>query len=106
MLRTSAAPALSAQRPVLASAQASPEELAAAIRIAARFVPRSTCLVRALAAQKLFADYGHESTLRIGVARPDGSFAAHAWLEHAGREIVGRADGYTPVHTVESTKKA
>jgi hypothetical protein len=66
--------------------------LAWAIAAAAPLVPRSTCLVRALAAQRLFARYGHNAAVRIGVANLDaGRFAAHAWLDHAGDPVIGAA---------------
>ena len=53
-----------------------------------------TCLVRALALQRLLARNGHISELRIGVTNSGGSFEAHAWLidgdeilDDGGREI-------------------
>jgi hypothetical protein len=67
-----------------------PDRLAWAVLAAAAAVPGCTCLVRALAVQRLFARPGHPSDFRIGVARfgPIG-FAAHAWLEHAGKPVIG-----------------
>lgn len=49
----------------------------------------STCLMNALAAHALLTHYGHPVTLRIGAARGNGSFAAHAWLEKDGEVVVG-----------------
>jgi hypothetical protein len=49
----------------------------------------TTCLPRALAAGSLLARYGYDSTLRIGVARDDGEFAAHAWVERDGVVTIG-----------------
>jgi hypothetical protein len=67
------------------------ERIAWAVRAAGRRVPRSTCLVEALTVQLLFARYGYDSDLRIGVARDaSGKFIAHAWVEVAGRIMVGR----------------
>jgi hypothetical protein len=61
-----------------------------AIGVAGRAVPRSTCLVRALAGQALLARHGWPSELRLGVARgPDGAFRGHAWLEREGRVLMG-----------------
>jgi hypothetical protein len=61
-----------------------------AVAATARFVPRPTCLVRALAARTLLARHGHPSELRLGVARGHGrAFEAHAWLEEDGRVLVG-----------------
>lgn len=61
-----------------------------AVEAASRRVPRATCLTQALSAQLLLHAGGQHAQLRLGVARnPDGSFRAHAWLEHAGRPILG-----------------
>lgn len=60
-----------------------------AVERAGRFIPRSTCLVRALSAQALLAREGVASTLCFGVGGGNGQFRAHAWLECAGRVVVG-----------------
>jgi hypothetical protein len=61
-----------------------------AVLAAAAVVPKSTCLVRALAAQRLFALHGHVSRLHIGVAPSvEEGLAAHAWLEYRGDILVG-----------------
>lgn len=61
-----------------------------AVEAASRRVPRATCLTQALSAKLLLRAAGQNAQLRLGVARnPDGSFRAHAWLEHAGRPILG-----------------
>lgn len=39
-----------------------------------------TCLVRALALQRLLSLHGHASELRIGVGHTEAGFEAHAWL--------------------------
>jgi len=68
--------------------------LAWAVAAASRVVPCATCLVRALAARRLFARHGYPATLCIGVTRsPESGFAAHAWLEHEGRVLPGSASG-------------
>ena len=46
-----------------------------------------TCLVRALALQRLLSVYGHASELRLGVGRTERGFEAHAWLV-SGDEIL------------------
>src|SRR5689334_12066387 len=57
------------------------QEIARAVRLAGRYVPRATCLVQALAAQILLARYGHEGQVHIGVARDAANgLRAHAWL--------------------------
>jgi hypothetical protein len=67
--------------------------LTGAVEAAARPIPAATCLTQALAAQFLLAQNGHASTLRIGVLTAGGQFKAHAWLEHAGRIVIGDVAG-------------
>ena len=68
------------------------EQLLLAFRRAAARLDE-TCLVRALALQRLLSRHGHASELRLGVGRTERGFEAHAWLvsgeeilEGAGRE--------------------
>jgi hypothetical protein len=63
-----------------------------AVVLGARIMPNSTCLVRALAASRLLAQYGYKSTLHIGVKRTDSVFEAHAWVEYDGRVIIGSSE--------------
>ena len=70
-----------------------PEQIARMVTAVAARVPRASCLTQALAATMLLARHGHAATLRIGVAKnDDGSLRAHAWLESAGRTILGGSD--------------
>jgi len=79
-----------APRPSAGRDRPPPERIVWAVGTAARLVPRSTCLVRALAAQVLLARDGHASQLRLGVARgPGRGFEAHAWVEGGGRILLG-----------------
>lgn len=78
------------------------ETVRRAIATTARFVPSSTCLVRALAAERLLARRGLASTLHLGVRRSSSGeprIAAHAWLESGGDVVVGGHErgGYTPL---------
>lgn len=66
--------------------------IAQAVERAARVLPgTSTCLARALVAQRLLQQAGLVAELRIGVARDDSAagLAAHAWVVHDGRVLVG-----------------
>ena len=47
----------------------------------------SRCLVQSLVLSRLLSARGITSTLVIG-ARPRPTFAAHAWVEHAGRPVL------------------
>jgi hypothetical protein len=60
-----------------------------AVRAVAGRVPGASCLTQALAAALLLRRYGHEATLRVGVARVDGGLRAHAWVESGGRTVIG-----------------
>ena len=44
----------------------------------------ASCLARSLVLCRLLRRQGLAADLRIGVAMPDGRFAAHAWVEHEG----------------------
>ncbi|HYD16564.1 MAG TPA: lasso peptide biosynthesis B2 protein [Candidatus Nanoarchaeia archaeon] len=60
----------------------------------AAFVPGATCLVQALAAQRLLLGSGHPARLCIGVHKSQGTpLLAHAWLELEGRIILGEYAG-------------
>jgi Transglutaminase-like superfamily len=84
-----------AARPRTASPAAwpTPETIAAAVRATAQVVPRSSCLVQALAGQALMRHYGHPSRLSLGVVRTGaGRFDAHAWLETDAGPLIGGED--------------
>jgi hypothetical protein len=76
----------------------SPSRCAWAVAASARFVPRSTCLVRALTAKLLLSWCGYPSQVCIGVSR-ESEFRSHAWLEYQGEVLVGSfgAGEYTPL---------
>ena len=46
--------------------------------------PQANCLPTALILCRLLGRRGLEAELRLGVGKPEGEFAAHAWVEHAG----------------------
>ena len=59
---------------------------------AARFVPRATCLIQALAGHILFSKYGYDTSIKIGVLAENGEFEAHAWLEDGDRVVLGESE--------------
>jgi hypothetical protein len=70
------------------------------VSIAGRYSPfRATCLKEALVLSILLGRLGIATQLRIGVARREGKFKAHAWLEQSGQAISGMqgCDGYEPL---------
>jgi hypothetical protein len=61
-----------------------------AIWSAARLVPRSTCLVQALAAQALLIRHGYTPRLTIGVTKDAcDRFGAHAWVTCENEVVIG-----------------
>lgn len=69
------------------------ERIVWAVTAASARVPRATCLTQALAASVLLPRYGHDATLRVGVAKDeDGRLRAHAWLESGGTTILGEPE--------------
>jgi hypothetical protein len=81
--------------------QASLDSIAWAVTVASHYVPVATCLTQALAARVLLAGRGRSARLCIGVARSEsGRFQAHAWVECAGRVVIGGAEApvrFTPL---------
>jgi Transglutaminase-like superfamily len=66
------------------------EEIADAVRTAARYVPGATCLTQALAVQSLLTRYGHASSMHIGVEKEHGQpLGAHAWVQCGDRILIG-----------------
>ena len=64
-----------------------------AVRAAARFVPKASCLTQALALKSMLAKAGYDSTLRIGVNPAlSGRFSAHAWIERNGEVLIGQEE--------------
>lgn len=74
--------------------------IAWAVQAVGPYVPATTCLTQALAAQVLLARAGHPVRVHIGVIREaGGQFAAHAWVESAGRVLIGgtEIESFTPL---------
>jgi len=66
--------------------------LRAMILVSARYIPRATCLVQALAGFILFSKYGYDTSIKIGVLTENGEFEAHAWLEHDDKVVLGESE--------------
>ena len=63
-----------------------------AIAAASRYIPRATCLTRALALHRLLSKHGYDSIVQIGVSKDGGRFDAHAWVEHDGGPLLTTSD--------------
>ncbi|WP_428410162.1 lasso peptide biosynthesis B2 protein [Hyphococcus sp.] len=69
---------------------------ALAVNRASRFVPRATCLVRAMAAKFLLDRKGYASSICVGVAKEAGTpLKAHAWLKSGDLIVVGDEERQT-----------
>lgn len=67
-----------------------PQQIAWAVTVTSRRVPKATCLTQALVTQVLLGRYGYPSTLRLGVGLSEtGQFQAHAWVESNGTVVIG-----------------
>lgn len=79
-----------------------------ALLVASRFVPRATCLPRALATEALFLQSGYRAELRIGVSKTAaGRLVAHAWVESDGQIVMGNLldlSRYAPLPPLPSVR--
>ena len=88
------------QRATTSKKKVSADQIVWALDAAARFVPRATCLVQALAAQTLLIRYGYRPSLTIGVQKNKQTrFTAHAWVTCGDEILVGgqHARSYIPL---------
>ena len=78
-----------------------------AVHAAAERIPGSTCLCRALAAQRILGAAGIGSALKIGVTKNAQRFQAHAWLENSSEVIFGgnQRIPYVPLPELEFEAK-
>lgn len=89
-------------------AGASADDVAGAVCLASRYVPRATCLTQALTAQILLNRARLRHQLLIGVAGRTG-FEAHAWIECEGRVLIGgseRHGSYATILTIEGLEQS
>lgn len=88
--------------------RSSVEEVVWAVNLAGRLLPwASTCLSKALTAQVMLSRRAHPAILRIGVVSDEGRrFEAHAWVESAGRAVIGahELERYTILTSLETSR--
>lgn len=80
------------------------KDIIRAVRECSRYVPRASCLTQALAAKTLLDRHGFQSVLKIGAARNDGKFEAHAWIEIDGRIVLGKQPFHSRYAVFEATR--
>ena len=77
------------------------EKLTWAVAAMSRYVPKATCLTRALTAQILLAGQNYPSNIKIGVSKNKGEFEAHAWLESDDKIVLGESETeFTPIFNI------
>jgi hypothetical protein len=77
-----------------------PDRVAWAVQATACLVPGATCLVRALALERMLRRDGQPARLKIGVAKAPGApLAAHAWVESDGAVLLA-VSGFTCLEPV------
>lgn len=84
--------------------QASRDRIIWAVVVASRYIPKATCLTKAMVAQVLLEQEGYPACLQIGVAKSDvGKVEAHAWVESQGQVVIGESGlkRYTPLSAFE-----
>lgn len=60
------------------------------VNTVSRFVPKATCLTKALVAHTILKQFDFESRLFVGIKKnDDSSFEAHAWLQDDRSIIFG-----------------
>jgi hypothetical protein len=83
------------------------ERIVWAVGAVSRYVPGTTCLMRALAAQRLLGRSGHHATVQIGVRKDEQhGFQAHAWVVCGEQIVIGgpEASHFVPMLTWEEGK--
>ncbi len=84
------APSLKLQRPTRTDGtRKSPRQIGLSVERAAKLIPATTCLPKALAVAAMLRSHGYECDLRIGFKDEAGRVAAHAWVEVGGEIVLG-----------------
>ena len=68
-----------------------PRQVAHSVDVVSAYVPRGTCLSKAIAVRQMLAARGRPSEIRLGVARMGHRLDAHAWIEVHSVGELGRA---------------
>jgi hypothetical protein len=108
LIKQALTPAVAPGANEFAADRPAPSRIGWAVRVAARYVPRTSCLPQALACHALLVRNGHPSHLRIGVAIPSAkTLRAHAWVECRGEIVIGETESsaYTPLPTLKDAPK-
>ena len=74
------------------TSSASSEDILWSIRAAAALSWKPTCAVRGLVAERLLRRAGFAAQFKLGVARRDEDFQAHAWVEGDKGILIGASE--------------
>ena len=88
----------------LGQSTVSSDRVAYLVEVASRYhVLTPTCLKKALVCYRLLRKKGVEVELVVGATKVESGLAAHAWLEHHGRVILGGpVEEYAPLRWFDS----
>lgn len=75
------------RRASTADARHSPLQIGLSVERAAKLVPGTTCLPKALVVAGMLRSRGYDCELHLGVREEAARVAAHAWVE-VGREVI------------------
>ena len=77
-----------------------PAEICHAVRTAANYVPGAHCLPQAVVGRSMLLQAGYPAEIKLGVARPEPGFAAHAWVCSNGEVVLGGSTAeYVELHS-------
>lgn len=68
------------------------EEICRVVEVAARFVPGTSCLVKAQVGSAMLHRFGYAAEIKIGVLKESSDLKAHAWVECEGRVALGATE--------------
>lgn len=81
--------------------QVEPHAIATAVEVVHRRAPFSpTCLMKAIVGKALLEANDHRVELKLGVARKQGEFHAHAWIERDGSVLIGELEDLSEYRTL------
>lgn len=75
-----------------------PRQIVRAVKTSSYFVLNATCLVKALAGARLFAEQGQRVRVVIGARKRAEVLEAHAWLESRGQVVLGNVTDLHSYH--------
>lgn len=87
-----------------AHAEVEARRIAYAVETASRFTPHATCLVKALAGARLFAEQGRSVRVVIGARKRSEVVEAHAWLESGEQVVLGNVRDLHSYHPLGQPK--